>query len=435
MPPKKKKVTKKKTKKKPVKRINNANNTQKVTVNVNSHNKNEETPTTDMLFNAVKSSYGSLQPAQQPIDLTTPMLAMATMLQSSLGNNQKLDNVQQTTPVVDPFRAYDDIESVSMMDYAPFTTENVNKIPNASKPIPTSSVSEATSNTLPASVPSNWNAFNQNYEEQLQKEYDFLTDDIKGEIEKAKNTNTFKNLVDDMTDISKISKKKTSSVSSFGDDINSLASGNTKSNFSMSTLSDQGYYNEYLLGSPEQKYYGQSLSRISNPLPSSNMSNVSSLTAPSDTGDLRPEYYSDMQSYFKRNPKETNSVVSMPSDFFDEISSKQSLAPLSEVSNGPAVEIPEVQQKPKKLSEEQINKLMTPSRFHNKIHIYNGKEYNKDEIQKVLFGKPIDSNKFGTVLNQNQDKLGFELKRSNNKVLITHGLWDHLAQKALDGGF
>jgi hypothetical protein len=86
MPPKKtkRKTNKKKKTKKPVKRINNANNTQRVTVNVNSNNEGGQT--TDQLYGAIKSSYGSLQPSQQPIDLTTPLIQMATFLKSNLGN-------------------------------------------------------------------------------------------------------------------------------------------------------------------------------------------------------------------------------------------------------------------------------------------------------------------------------------------------------------
>jgi len=133
MPPKKtkRKTNKKKKTKKPVKRINNANNTQRVTVNVNSNNEGAG-QTTDQLYDAIKSSYGSLQPSQQPIDLTTPLIQMATFLKSNLGNAQPLDSQPPKRPPViptDPFQDYVDLgDSVSVMDYSPLSESNFNKL-------------------------------------------------------------------------------------------------------------------------------------------------------------------------------------------------------------------------------------------------------------------------------------------------------------------
>jgi hypothetical protein len=132
MPPKrtKKKAIKKKKTKKPIKRVNNANNTQRVTVNVNSNNSGGG-QNTEQFYDAIKSSYGSLQPAAQPIDLNTPLLMLAQTLKSGLGNAAPLDPsaaagqaamARAAAPVADPFHIYDDLgESASVVDYAPLS--------------------------------------------------------------------------------------------------------------------------------------------------------------------------------------------------------------------------------------------------------------------------------------------------------------------------
>ena len=133
---KKKKTTRPRDKshtalKKPDKRINNANNTQRVTVNVNSNNEGAG-QTTEQFYDAIKSSYGNLQPSAQPVDLSTPLMQMATFLKTSLGNAQPLDSQPPKRPPViptDPFQAYDDLgDSASVMDYAPLSKNNDAKI-------------------------------------------------------------------------------------------------------------------------------------------------------------------------------------------------------------------------------------------------------------------------------------------------------------------
>ena len=313
---------------------------------------------------------------------------MATMLQSSLGNNRPLDKIPEQKPVTDPFSAYDDIESVSMMDYAPFTTENVSKVPK-NESLASSNVKEVSQ----ATTPSNWNAFNDQY---FRDEYDMLTD--------------------------------VTGSSLLTDESNNLKMTKTIDNMNKTV--------DELLQMDEQRKMGHEdidVKKIHD------INRMQGPAKPFNSDDLLGQYSRmimkpiNVNNVMKREDEAIEaSFQALPEDLSVREQADEAILLMQQaLSNGPAEEIPEVQQKPKQLSKDQLEDL-TKLGHHTKMHEYNGKKFNKDEIQKMLFGRKIDSNNFGTYLNQNQDKLGFELKRSkDNKVLMTHGLWDNLVKKAL----
>lgn len=148
MPPRKKRVTKKKktTKKKPVNRVNNANNTQRVTVHVNSHNDGKGKSKEPTPYEFYSNYYNSLQPAAQPVpDYSNLFSQLAQSLQPK---------TQEKAAVINPYAAYDDYNA-TMMNYAPLTKQNLSNYNNGDRndyvvPMPAKTSSEKAPSTRTA---------------------------------------------------------------------------------------------------------------------------------------------------------------------------------------------------------------------------------------------------------------------------------------------
>lgn len=150
MPPRKKRVTKKKktTNKKPVNRVNNANNTQRVTVHVNSHNDGKGKSKEPTPYEFYSNYYNSLQPAAQPVpDYSNLFSQLAQSLQSKTQE-------KAAESVINPYAAYDDYNA-TMMNYAPLTKQSLSNYNNGDRndyvvPMPARTANKTASEKAPS---------------------------------------------------------------------------------------------------------------------------------------------------------------------------------------------------------------------------------------------------------------------------------------------